>query len=168
MVVGAGPISSASGDPPCAAQHGPHTTARNTVARGRPTRTQHVTHNSPSSPVPLEAPAAPAGVRVIPGATGAETFGALPEDAADAAVKSRGSGALVPARVSSPGNAGPRRSCPDMVAPACSGRQKPTRRTRLCEGDRRRERGCWRCLVGSWWNAPILDCRGVLFLCAKR
>jgi len=28
--------------------------------------------------------------------------------------------------------------------------------------------GYWRCLVGSWWNAPIPDCRGVLFLCAKR
>jgi hypothetical protein len=51
VTAGTGPISSASGDPPCAAQHGPHTTARNTVARGRPTRTRHVTHNSPSDNV---------------------------------------------------------------------------------------------------------------------
>jgi hypothetical protein len=46
VTIGAGPISLASGEPPCAAQHGPHTTERNTVGRARPTRTRHVTHNS--------------------------------------------------------------------------------------------------------------------------
>jgi hypothetical protein len=102
VIVGAGPISSASGEPPCAAQHGPHTTERNTVARGRPTRTRHVTHSSPTI--------GPAHGR---------------------AGKDEMHGAWLPVGVSSPGNRGPRRGSPGMVTPACSGHQKPTRRTRL-------------------------------------
>ena len=55
MTTGVGPISSlASGNPPCAAQHGPHTTERNTVARGRPTRTRHVTHTPPGFSDPTD------------------------------------------------------------------------------------------------------------------
>ena len=162
MVVGTGPISPASGAPPCAAQHGPHTTARNTVARGRPTRTRHVTHSWPDSPNPATAPVAPARVRVGPGAVGPKGSaaiglvpGVLLAHADDAAAKSRRNGAWVPARVSPLGNTGPRRGCPDMVAPACSGRQKPTRRSRLSRAIADENGVAGAVWLKNRWNAPI-------------
>jgi hypothetical protein len=135
VTTGAGPTSLASGNPPCAAQHGPHTTARNTVARGRPTRTKHVTHNKPpglsdptddatlsparsgvaSSSAGPDIPAAAAGMS--PNAPGGHAHGA-------AAKKGGVSGACAPARVSS-GNTGPRRGSPGMVTPACLGARNP-------------------------------------------
>ena len=174
MIVGTDPISLASGDPPWAAQHGPHTTARNTVARGRPTRTRHVTHSPPGNPDPANAPAAPTRVGVesdAVGTKGSAAMGSVPgvvlQHADDAAAESCGSGGWVPARVSPAGNTGPRRGSPDMVAPACSGRQKPTRRSRLSRAIAD-EIG----VAGAMWLKKPVErpdfYRGVLLLCAKR
>ena len=124
MTTGVGPTSSlASGNPPCAAQHGPHTTARNTVARGRPTRTRHVTHKPPG-PGDLTEDGVPSSVRSraatsdIPAAAGSAPSVST-DHAYGTAAKSDVSGAWPPAGVSSSGNTGPRRGSPGMVTPAC-------------------------------------------------
>lgn len=150
MTVGAGPISPAAGEPPCAAQHGPHTTARVTVARGRPTRTRHVTHKSLGTGGPAD-DATPSPARSRAAASPAVPDRPTADDAASSeptdhargtAAKGDVSGALSPTGgVSSPGHTGPRRGSPGMVAPACSGRQKPTRRTRLFRAVADEDRG---------------------------
>jgi hypothetical protein len=124
VTVGAGPISLASGEPPCAAQHGPHTTACSTVARAWPTRTWQVTHSSPAFRDPAEeGGASPARSRAatsdMPGVTGSAPGVSADPAHGTAVVRDGVSGAWAPIGVLSPGNTGPRRGSPGMLTPAC-------------------------------------------------